>query len=58
MLYLALRNLIISLWMKNHKVNNDQMMFMLQLFFILGNLYFLLFLGMLMYAYQVETKEK
>ena len=58
MLYLALRNLIISLWMKNHKVNNDQMMFMLQLFFILGNLYFLLFLGMLMYAYEVETKEK
>ena len=58
MLYLALRNLIISLWMKNHKVNNDQMMFMLQLFFILGNLYFLLFLGMLMYAYGVETKEK
>ena len=34
------------------------MMFMLQLFFILGNLYFLLFLGMLMYAYEVETKEK
>ena len=58
MLYLALRNLIISLWMKNHKVNKDQMMFMLQLIFILGNFYFLLFLGMLMYANGVETKEK
>ena len=34
------------------------MMFMLQLIFILGNFYFLLFLGMLMYANGVETKEK
>ena len=45
MLYLALRNLIISLWMKNHKVNNDQMTFMLQLIFYLRSFLFSFVLG-------------